>query len=59
MVEPQSEPVFPVGFDDDALEDDLAHLPASAEETLRAFHKELRGANAMTVYEAADRRLNS
>lgn len=42
MVEPQSEPVFPVGFDDDALEEDLAHLPASAEEALRAFHKELR-----------------
>jgi hypothetical protein len=42
VVEPQSEPVFPVGFDDDALEEDLAHLPASAEEALRAFHKELR-----------------
>jgi hypothetical protein len=42
VVEPQSEPVFPVGFDDDALEEDLAHLPASAEETLRLFHKEIR-----------------
>lgn len=42
MVEPPSEPVFPVGFDDDALEEDLAHLPASAEEALRLFHKELR-----------------
>lgn len=42
MVEPQSEPVFPVGFDDDALEDDLAHLPASAEEALRLFHKDVR-----------------
>lgn len=42
MVEPQSEPVFPVGFDDDALEEDLAHLPASAEEALRVFHKEVR-----------------
>ena len=42
MVEPQSEPVFPVGFDDDALGEDLAHLPASAEEALRAFHKEIR-----------------
>lgn len=42
MVEPQSEPVFPVGFDDDALEEDLAHLPASAEEALRLFHKEVR-----------------
>ncbi|MGE5527227.1 MAG: hypothetical protein ACM3Q9_01020 [Methanosarcina sp.] len=42
MVEPQSEPVFPVGFDDDALEEDLAHLPARAEEALRLFHKEVR-----------------
>lgn len=42
MVKPQSEPVFPVGFDDDALEEDLAHLPASAEEALRLFHKEVR-----------------
>lgn len=42
MVEPQSEPVFPVGFDDDALEKDLAHLPASAEEALRLFHREAR-----------------
>lgn len=41
MVEPRSEPVFPVGFDDDALEEDLAHLPASAEEALRLFHKEV------------------
>lgn len=42
MVEPQSEPVFPVGLDDDALEEDLAHLPASAEEALRGFHKDVR-----------------
>jgi hypothetical protein len=42
VVEPQSEPVFPVGFDDDALEEDLAHLPASAEEAARGFDKELR-----------------
>jgi hypothetical protein len=42
VVEPQSEPVFPVGFDDVALEEDLAHLPASAEEALRLFHKEVR-----------------
>lgn len=42
MVELQSEPVFPVGFDDDALEEDLAHLPASAEEALRLFHEEVR-----------------
>lgn len=42
MVEPQSEPIFPVGFDDDALEEDLAHLPASAERVLRLFRKEVR-----------------
>lgn len=42
MVEPQSEPVFPVGLDDDALEEDLAHLPPSAEVALRSFSKELR-----------------
>jgi hypothetical protein len=42
VVEPQSEPVFPVGFDDDALEEDLAYLPASAEEALRSFHKDVR-----------------
>jgi hypothetical protein len=41
VVEPQSGPVFPVGFDDDALEEDLEHLPASAEEALRLFHKEV------------------
>jgi len=42
VIEPRSEPVFPVGFDDDALEADLTYLPASAEETLRLFHKEVR-----------------
>jgi hypothetical protein len=42
VVEPQSEPVFPVGFDDDALEEDLAHLPASAKEALRLFRREAR-----------------
>jgi hypothetical protein len=35
----EPEPVFPVGFDDDALADDLEHLPAAAEEALRAFRK--------------------
>ena len=43
MGKPQSEPVFPAGFDDDALEEDLARLPASAEEALRSFRKEARG----------------
>jgi len=42
VVEPQAEPVFPVGFDDDALEEDLAHLPTSAEVVLYPFFKELR-----------------
>jgi hypothetical protein len=35
------EPVFPVGFDDDALAEDLDHLPATAEEALRGFRKAL------------------
>jgi hypothetical protein len=41
VVQSESEPVFPVGFDDDALREDLANLPASAKEALRLFHKEL------------------
>ena len=42
MAETRPEPVFPVGFDDDALVDDLKHLPASAEQALRSLHKEAR-----------------
>lgn len=42
MVEPQSEPIFPVGFDDDAVEENLTHLPDGAEEALRSFRKEMR-----------------
>jgi hypothetical protein len=42
VVEPRSEPVFPVGFDEDALTEDLERLPASAESALREFRKELR-----------------
>jgi hypothetical protein len=42
VVEPPSEPVFPVGFDDDALTEDLERLPASAETAFRKFRKELR-----------------
>jgi hypothetical protein len=38
----EAEPVFPVGFDDDALAVDLEHLPASAEVALHAFRKDLR-----------------
>lgn len=36
------EPIFPVGFDDDALAEDLGHLPAAAEEALRQFRKTTR-----------------
>jgi hypothetical protein len=42
MAESRPEPVFPVGFDDDALAEDLDRLPASAEIALREFRKELR-----------------
>lgn len=42
MAEVRSEPVFPVGFDEDALAEDLERLPASAENALRGFRKELR-----------------
>jgi hypothetical protein len=42
VVESPSEPVFPVGFDDDALTEDLERLPASAETAFREFRKELR-----------------
>ena len=42
MAESRPEPVFPVGFDDDALAEDLDRLPASAEVALREFRKELR-----------------
>lgn len=42
MGEERPEPVFPVGFDEDALAEDLERLPASAEIALREFRKELR-----------------
>ena len=42
MAGDRPEPMFPVGFDDDALAEDLGRLPASAEIALRAFRKELR-----------------
>lgn len=42
MPRAEEEPVFPVGFDDDALAEDLDHLLANAEVALRAFRKELR-----------------
>lgn len=42
MAAGRPEPVFPVGFDEDALDEDLERLPASAEIALREFRKELR-----------------
>ena len=42
MAEAPPEPVFPVGFDEEALTEDLERLPASAEVALRGFRKELR-----------------
>lgn len=42
MTEGSPEPVFPVGFDEDALAEDLERLPGSAEVVLRAFRKEPR-----------------
>lgn len=42
MTPAEPEPVFPVGFDTDAVAEDLEHLPAAAEEVLRAFRKTLR-----------------
>jgi hypothetical protein len=38
----KSEPVFPVGFDEDALAEDLERLSEGAREVLEAFRKELR-----------------
>jgi hypothetical protein len=42
MAQSRPEPVFPVGFDEDALAEDLVRLPASAAGALEAFRKELR-----------------
>jgi hypothetical protein len=39
--------IFPVGFDDDAVAEDLDRLPAGAEVALRAFRKELRRAGGI------------
>lgn len=41
MAEGRPEPVFPVGFDEDALAEDLKRLSASAEIVLMGFRKEL------------------
>lgn len=42
MADPRSEPIFRVGFDIDALAENLDRLPGSAEIALREFRKELR-----------------
>jgi hypothetical protein len=42
MAQTPSEPVFPVGFDEDALAEDLSRLPVSATEALTSFRKELQ-----------------
>lgn len=49
MSQGTAEPVFPVGFDDDALEEDLEHLPASAEVALRSFRKEAQQEGGVAV----------
>lgn len=48
MAEVRPEPVFPVGFDEDALTEDLERLPGSAENVLREFRKELRREGGLT-----------
>lgn len=42
MAQTRPEPVFPVGFDEDALSEDLERLSKGAVEALKAFRKELR-----------------
>jgi hypothetical protein len=42
VIQPPPEPVFPVGFDEDALGEDLACLSEGASEALELFRKELR-----------------
>lgn len=42
MAQARPGPVFPVGFDEDALAEDLAELSGGAAEALAAFRKELR-----------------
>jgi len=42
MAARRPESIFPVGFDEEALTEDLERLPASAEIALRQFRKELR-----------------
>ena len=47
MGQPRPEPVFPVGFDEDALAEDLERLSEGAAEALDAFRKELRKAGGL------------
>lgn len=42
MTQTRPEPVFPVGFDEDALSEDLERLSEGAVEALQAFRNELR-----------------
>ena len=42
MAEVRPEPVFPVGFDEDALAEDLERLSAGAREALGDFRRDLR-----------------
>jgi hypothetical protein len=42
VTQARPEPVFPVGFDEDVLAEDLERLSEGAEEALDAFRKELR-----------------
>lgn len=41
MAKPRPESVFPVGFDEDALAEDLERLSEGARQALEAFRKEL------------------
>jgi hypothetical protein len=42
MAQPDPEPVFPVGFDEDAVNEDLKRLPESASTALESFRRELQ-----------------
>ena len=39
MAQPDPEPVFPVGFDEDAVNEDLKRLPESATTALASFRE--------------------
>jgi|GEM_PF-5416692 len=48
MAKPAPDPVFPVGFDEDAITEDLDRLPESAGEDLEVFRRELRRGAGIT-----------